>query len=176
MNRMLIMTATLLVAFGLTMGVALSNEPMVKGWNQPYEISNLVGTPVSNTKGEVLGRIDEFVIDQGRISFAVLAHGGFLRFGEKRVAVPFSALSYDQGARHFVLDITKEKLDSAPAFDLGSYRASRQWAEDVYKYYGQQPYWTEGGMKSSTESPMKEKGMMEKGMMKEGSKMDNYGY
>jgi len=118
---------------------------VTKGWDRPYEISEIMGTHVKNTQGEYLGRIDDLVFDQeGRVSFAILAHGGFMRMGEKLVAIPFTALSFHKEPKHFVLDVTRERLESAPAFSRSTL-GDQKWAEDVYRYFGQQPYWTLGG-------------------------------
>lgn len=45
-----------------------------------------------------------------------------------------------------------ERLESAPRFRLSDL-AKQEWAEDVYRYFGQQPYWTEGG--GAVTEPMK---------------------
>lgn len=64
--------------------------------------------------------------------------------GENSVAVPFNALTYDRNGRDpvVVVDMSREGFQSAPKLaetDL----TDRQRAEEVYKYFGQQPYWTE---------------------------------
>ena len=54
----------------------------------------LVGNDVYNTAAEDLGDIKEIMLDMrsGRVSYAVLAFGGFLGMGEKLFAVPWSAI------------------------------------------------------------------------------------
>jgi hypothetical protein len=83
------------------------------------------------------------VDSQGRVDLVVLSHGGFLRIGEKATAVPFSALRYDQTDKRLILDITKEQLASAPTFKMADLSDQKR-AEDIYRYFGQQPYWSEG--------------------------------
>ena len=58
-------------------------------------------------------------------------------------AIPFSALRYDQTANHLILDISKEKLAVAPTFKM-SELSDQKRTEDVFRYFGQQPYWLEG--------------------------------
>jgi hypothetical protein len=71
-------------------------EPVAKGLSSPNEVGMLTGSPVVNGQEEYLGTIHDFVIDRtGRISFAILSHGGFLGIGRKLAAIPFGALSYD---------------------------------------------------------------------------------
>ncbi len=72
--------------------------------------------------------------------------------GGKLVAVPYSALSFDTVGKHLVLNASKEKLDSASAFKRSDL-ADQKWAEDTYRFFGQQPYWTEGGAAASMRSP-----------------------
>jgi len=89
-----------------------------------------------------MGKINDLVFDdEGRISFAILGYGGFLGIGQNLVAVPITSFSYAEEPRHFVLDATKEDIQDAPLFskkDLDN----PDWANDFYRYFGQQPYWT----------------------------------
>ncbi|HVP79386.1 MAG TPA: PRC-barrel domain-containing protein [Thermodesulfobacteriota bacterium] len=115
---------------------------MTKGWNRPYEATEIVGTKVRDPQGEEVGKIDDLVFDnEGRISFAIVGYGGFLGIDQNLVAVPANFLSYVEEPRHFVLDATKEKVLSAPLFSKKTLDDPR-WADGVYGYFGQQPYWT----------------------------------
>jgi hypothetical protein len=58
------------------------------------------------------------------------------------VAVPFGTLS-TRGEDVFVLNTTSEQLALAPGFDEFSDLNNSRWAGNVYRYFGQQPYWTE---------------------------------
>jgi hypothetical protein len=67
--------------------------------------------------GEDLGTVKDFVKDpEGRISFAVIEHGGFAGIGEKKVAVSYSTLTYDKDTKYFTCDISKDQLASAPKY------------------------------------------------------------
>jgi len=146
-------------ALGLFVAGAYAMDEMAKGINRPYGQSEIMGSEVKNLQGVHLGRITDLVIDpNGRVAFAILSHGGFLWIGETSVAVPFEGLTYDQKGKHFTLDITTERLKSAPAFTMRDL-ASEKWAEDVYRHFGHQPYWTEGGMVMEGMKPIEEEGM-----------------
>ena len=137
----------LVVGLGLALVAAnvLAAEPMTQSWGKAYSFSQMMGTPVENQQGEGLGKIHDIVIDsQGHVPFAVLSQGGFLGLAGKLVAVPFSALKFDPMGKYLVLDTTREKFYSAPAFKVSDI-SNEKWAEDVYRFFGQQPYWTEGG-------------------------------
>jgi len=116
---------------------------MIKGWNRRYGASEIVGIKVKNPQGEVVGKIDDLVFDdEGRISFTIVSYGGFLGIGQSLVAVPITSLSIDGKPRHFVLNTTRENIQSAPHFSKKALD-DPGWADDFYRYFGQQPNWTE---------------------------------
>jgi sporulation protein YlmC with PRC-barrel domain len=81
-------------------------------------MSNVVGMDVHNKQGERLGRIDEVVIQRdGSLSYAVIAHGGFLGMGDNFVAVPWDRLTLDAQRQAAVLDVNREQLDGAKRFE-----------------------------------------------------------
>jgi sporulation protein YlmC with PRC-barrel domain len=75
----------------------------------------LVGEDVLSPGGERLGTIEQIVIDisQGRIAYAVLAHGGVFGIGEKLFAIPWSAFTHDGEGGGLVLDVARERLENA---------------------------------------------------------------
>jgi sporulation protein YlmC with PRC-barrel domain len=81
--------------------------------------STLAGDQVRNSAGEDLGKIEEIMIDipSGRVAYAVLSFGGFLGIGDKLFAVPWSALTIDEGEHQFVLNVDRQTLEGAPGFD-----------------------------------------------------------
>jgi hypothetical protein len=84
---------------------------------------------VYNRAGERIGTVkDLLVAPDGRIHAAVLGVGQFLGLGEKDVAVPISALQIEQrdGGTRINVDIAKESLQAAPAFDYGDRIRLRQ--------------------------------------------------
>ena len=99
--------------------------------------SALEGETVLDAHGETLGEIEEIMLDvtSGRIAYAVLAVGGFLGIGEKYFAVPWRALTLDADRQCFVLDVDKDTLENAPAFDRDNWPAmsDETWAlSDAY--------------------------------------------
>lgn len=98
---------------------------------------------VVNDAGEELGKIEDLMldIDEGRISYAVVAFGGPLK--QKLFAVPWPAFQISFHDKKFVLNVPKEKLNDAPGFDKGNWpeEPNSQWLEEVYRYYGCEPYW-----------------------------------
>ncbi len=114
---------------------------------QVMDAATLSGDSVVNSTGEDLGKIEAIMLDVtgGRIAYAVLSFGGFLGMGDKLFAVPWSALTLDTDNECFILDVPKERLDSAPGFDKDHWpsMADAEWATSVHSYYNTRPYWTE---------------------------------
>jgi len=165
MKKVLSLIAVLSVlTLGLLVAFVYASESNSRGWDRSYQTSEIIGLWVTNHQGKYLGKVQDFVFDpDGHVIFAIV---GFSRFnwrliGEDSVAVPFKALGYERSAKHpmVMTDIALEKFQSAPRFaktDL----MNRQREAEIYRYFGQQPYWTEAtstGMKGqSTYEPMKE--------------------
>ncbi|HDR73581.1 MAG TPA: PRC-barrel domain containing protein [Methanoculleus sp.] len=103
---------------------------------------------VKNPQGDELGKIKDVVIDihRGCIAYAVLASGGFLGLGEKHLAIPWDAFSYNAVDNTFILDIPKERLENAPGFDEKNWPATadREWMTGMYTHFGYEPYWERG--------------------------------
>jgi sporulation protein YlmC with PRC-barrel domain len=107
-----------------------------------YQSTKLMGAKVQTPKGEEVAQLNDLVIDSanGHIVFVVLSDIAGER--DTLVSVPFSALSR-KGDDVFVLNTTREQLASAPRFnELGDMNNLR-YAENIYRYFGQHPYWKE---------------------------------
>ena len=107
--------------------------------------STLMGDKVVNPQGEHLGEIKELMIDPqtGHVGYAVLSFGGFLGMGDRLFAIPFRALQLKADRKEFVLDVAKDKLQTAPGFDKNDWpkSANRQWGTEIHTFYGVSPYW-----------------------------------
>lgn len=113
---------------------------------QPIMSSDtLTGDSVRNELGEDLGKVEDFMLDMesGRIRYAVLSFGGALGIGNKLFAVPPEALTIDTDNHCLVLNVEKERLKEAPGFDKDHWPdfADSSFGENVYRYYGKEPYW-----------------------------------
>jgi len=164
MNKFINLIALLsILTFSLVVTTAYGSQSISKGWDRSYQVSEILGSWVMNHEGKSLGRVQDFVFDpDGHVTFAIVGYSkwNWRMIGDNSVAVPFNELTYDRNGKHPVVmvDISWEKFQSAPNF-AKSDLTDRQRAEEVYKYFGEQPYWTEGecgGMGShSKEKPMK---------------------
>lgn len=95
--------------------------------------SGLIGTKIQNSAGETIGDVNYLVLDSsGNVSTVVIGVGGFLGVGEKNVGVPFKAVSRQDdknGNPVFILNATKEELNSAPSYEWTE-KGSAQKAAD----------------------------------------------
>ena len=109
------------------------------------DAATLKGDNVVNAAGDDLGKIEAIMLDvtSGRIAYAVLSFGGIFGIGTKLFAIPWSALILDPAEKRFVLDVSKERLESAPGFDKDHWpsMADQKWATEIHEYYSVTPYW-----------------------------------
>jgi sporulation protein YlmC with PRC-barrel domain len=124
--RIVLRTAALAVAVAAAAAAAApAQTALPAGTVEPASLANtaraskLIGSKVY--KGDdAVGQIDDVLIDMSHagVPALVLSVGGFIGIGEKRVAIPLSAIKVGTEAR-FITDLTKEDLQKAPAFDYG---------------------------------------------------------
>ena len=143
MRKTMIVTALVLtLIFGYAVAKSMAHEMMSKS-GERAEVSKLLGTLIKNPQGEDLGTITDVVTGpEGRVAFAVLSYW-ISDDTQKRIAVPIGALSCEE--QNCVLNASKDTLDSAPTFVSEDDLVERKLAEDIYRYFGLQPYWTEKG-------------------------------
>ncbi len=106
---------------------------------------HLVNRGVMNDKGEKLGRIRAIAvnIESGRIAYAVLDFGAFLKLS-KLFAVPWELLTFSSHDLRFILNVPRETLASGLAFDTLEQvmaKANFAWLGEVYEYYSDKPDW-----------------------------------
>lgn len=127
-------------------GMDKSMSSDAAGFSAAKDVTAWIGKDVKNSQGEDLGEIKDFVRDNnGEISLVIVSHGGFIGMGEKDVAVPYTAFSFNESEDHAVLDVTKDQLANAPEIGADENLTDRAFAEEVYRHFGERPYWTEKG-------------------------------
>jgi len=82
-----------------------------------HRASKLIGASVTNDKNENVGSLDDIIIDQKRVLFAVLQVGGFLGIGKHLVAIPYESLQIsDDGKKIALPGATKDELKNLAEF------------------------------------------------------------
>ena len=140
MRRMMLATALVLaIIFGYAATRSMAHE-IISRTEETSEATKLLGTLVKNPRGEDLGTINDVVTGpEGRVAFAILSYW-ISDDTQKRVAVPFGGLSCEE--QNCVLNVNKEAFDSAPTFVSEDDLVEPKLAEDIYRHFGIQPYWT----------------------------------
>lgn len=104
----------------------------------------LIGEEVRNKQDESLGEIKEIMIDMrtGQVGYVVMSLGGWFSYSERLYAVPWKALQHDVGNHRFILDVSRDKLQSAPAFEKDQWpdMADQTWVREINSTYGTEPY------------------------------------
>jgi sporulation protein YlmC with PRC-barrel domain len=105
--------------------------------------SDLIGTEVRNAENESLGEINDVLLaEDGRLKAVVVGVGGFLGIAERDVAVPWEGLQVsrdDDQDLTLRLEVSREQLEQAPAFETVAERRAAQAAPPVVPWR-QRPY------------------------------------
>ena len=98
------------------------------------------GTAVYGADRTKIGSIERVMIDKmsGKVSYAVLAFGGFLGFGEEHYPLPWESLTYDTALEGYRTNVSKERFEKAPRYATES---DWDWSDpargrQVSDYYG----------------------------------------
>ncbi len=86
---------------------------------QLQRVDQLMGTDVTNDQGQKLGKVEDIVLDSRdrTINYVVVSYDGSLGMGNKLFAVPWSAIKMDAQKKHFVVNVSTDRIKSAPSFD-----------------------------------------------------------
>ena len=133
---------------GQQMGQAGQRQTGAAGQLQPpsawYKAKDLIGKHLRDANNTELGEIDDLIMlpHDGAIPFAIMSGRRIDRAGE-HIALPWSVLSFEPGAKDVTLNTTKDKLQAA---QLAAFK-SDQWpdfalatfVERVYREFGESP-------------------------------------
>jgi len=115
------------------------------GHTSAIRAGKVMGTSVHDRAGNKIGEVEDIVLEKtsNNIMFAVVGFGGFLGMGEKYHPVPWSELDYDPQRQAYVVDFTKEQLQSAPADSIESLTGAdgQSFRDRAYLHYKATPYW-----------------------------------
>jgi sporulation protein YlmC with PRC-barrel domain len=115
------------------------------GHTAAIRAKKVIGTAVKDTSGTTIGKVEDIVLDKlsNNIMFAIVGFGGFLGMGEKFHPLPWSTLDYDEDEGGYVVNISKEQLQAAPAYSMEELTQAdgMQFRERIYDYYGAPRYW-----------------------------------
>jgi sporulation protein YlmC with PRC-barrel domain len=114
--------------------------PTPSGHTTAIRASRVIGTRVKNTAGEVIGEVEDVILDKmsNQIMFAVVGFGGFLGMGEKYHAVPWSVLDYVPEEAAYVVPFSRQQLETAPHDTIGELTKGdgHPAREAAFRHYG----------------------------------------
>jgi sporulation protein YlmC with PRC-barrel domain len=109
------------------------------GHTSAIRAKKVLGTGVKDRSGQKIGQVEDIVLDKqsSNIMFAVVSFGGFLGIAEKYHPVPWSALDYDEAEQSYVVDFTREQLQTAPADSIEALTRnnSQAYRDQAYTHY-----------------------------------------
>lgn len=97
--------------------------------------SDIRGAKVYGPKDQKLGEVDDVIFDEstGAIVYMVVDTGGWL--SSRRFIVPPDAVRPSlQHENDFLVDLTKEQIESFPAYDGQTLTSEEQWADYERRY------------------------------------------
>jgi sporulation protein YlmC with PRC-barrel domain len=102
------------------------------------------GTDVYNMAGELLGSIQDIVIDKvsGRAIYALMSFGGLLGIGEKQYPLPWSVLNYDPIKSGYMVNLDKNDLTEAPSFHRSEdFQWTSEYGRQIDRHYDAPSFW-----------------------------------
>jgi sporulation protein YlmC with PRC-barrel domain len=104
----------------------------------------LVGSRVVDREGELLGVLEELLMDleHGRVACALVARRSDLE-EEELVGVPWAALRVERDHDRLVLTVRRETFEQAPRLDpeRRPEAEAAPWQEALQRHYEQDPNW-----------------------------------
>ena len=148
MNRIYLAALISLLSLGLIASVSYAGGAMGKSGFMTFDSFDLIGEPVKGPQGEFLGLVNGVMIDSQGRAFAIVNHGDYDVYGPGGVntPVPIGALRISEtkaGQENIFLNTDTEHMDFAPFLDPTKSK-DPQYEANIDRYFGLQPYWTEG--------------------------------
>jgi putative membrane protein len=105
---------------------AATEKPVTPPAAQQVNAEEVIGSKVVNNKGEEVGKVEDLVIDQDKVQYAVISVGGFLGIGEKHVVVPVDQLKLGEKQVYLTTAQTEDELKKLPEYNKDQYQSQKQ--------------------------------------------------
>jgi len=117
-------------------------------FGNPHLASDLLKMKVQNSQDQNIGQVQNLIADlqRGRVLYVILNAAPAVGRENNLFALPPNAFTMGNNKNTLVTGIDKAKLEGAPRFNrnnMGELMTSAK-AEEIYRYYGKQAYWTTG--------------------------------
>ncbi|MDB6065731.1 MAG: PRC-barrel domain containing protein [Pedosphaera sp.] len=125
-----------------------------KTFGNVHGASQLIGAQVKDVSNQDFGRVRNLVVSvpTGRVLYVAFSPSGDSAAGNTVYLLPPSAFTPGQDGKTLVTGVDKAKLQGGPHFNSDQWPdvANPSYAQQVYQYYGKQPYFDTGGQLSPT--------------------------
>lgn len=115
------------------------------GHTSAIRAKKVIGTDVNDPSGKKIGKVEDVVLDKqsNNIMFAVVGFGGFLGMSEKYHPIPWESLDYDEDDSAYVVNFTRQQLESAPTGSIEELTAEDglRFRDRSFEYYKTPRYW-----------------------------------
>ena len=113
----------------------------------PEQISKVIGMVIQDADGRNLVKIKDLAVDlqNGRIAEVIVATEKGTGLEKKEIALPPGRFSYDPGSKMLRLNLTRDQLQLAPAFDFAAWKSDMNTTavRGVYQHYEMVPYFSD---------------------------------
>ena len=107
-----------------------------------FRASQIIGQPVRSASGEVLGKVEDLVVNlqADSVPCAIIEYGGaFGVIGQTKVAVPLQDLRWSNRTRELTVNATKQQFETASSAPTGRWVAVQEQGglQNVNRFFGQ---------------------------------------
>lgn len=94
--------------------------PTTSGHTTAILASKVVGTPVFAAGGQMIGHVQDIMLDKlsNRLAFAVVTSNNIASEGRRVLPLPWALLDYDAGMQGYIIALSEHQLKNAPTFSL----------------------------------------------------------
>jgi putative membrane protein len=103
-----------------------SQQAAVQPTAAQVKAEDVIGAKVVNNKGDKIGKIEDLVIDNDKVQYAVVSVGGFLGIGARHVVVPIDQLKLGKDQAYLLSASTEDQLKQMPEYKEGQYKSQKQ--------------------------------------------------
>jgi sporulation protein YlmC with PRC-barrel domain len=132
------MLATALLAQVAVAQTSDSKNQLSAARTSGIHINKLIGAEVKSSAGENYGKVEDVIMDPqtGKATFAIIGKGGVLKLGEKRLPVPWQALTINS-EKQVTLNMDAQNLGAAPTVQSSASTEldNTEFVVSLYKYY-----------------------------------------
>ena len=116
-----------------------------------HRASDLLKMKVQNVEDKNVGQVQNLMVDlqKGRVLYVILNAAQVVGRNDNLFALPPNAFTMGRDQNTLVTSVDKAKLEGAPRGNIRELNNPSR-AEEIYRYYGKQAYWTTGNDLSPT--------------------------